>query len=106
MSKNNFFVKFGYFYKCNLYSVKNRSFDTFESLFEILSSLLSLFVSLFWLIVWLLCLVIPVFDIVLCFVSRYLTESEADELNTYPGYKLKSLIKKEKAKIKHNAPAN
>jgi len=105
VNKNNFFVKFAYFNKCNIIGVRDRIIDIKDDIIEMLEPLTELLIDVIVLILLIFSVFIPVIKIALCFISKYVTDDELGKLglSVEVGYYAKRSIKSIEDKITKEA---
>ena len=111
MSKNNFFVKFAYYYKCRITGipemaeyVKDQAVDLFEPLVLFIIGIIGFLFRITHIF-------FPILSLILCFTSRYVDKAEIEEWGVSNPKYLKSGyytfrdIKKFKERIKKELEA-
>ena len=96
MNKNNFFVKFAYFYRCKIIGVRDKIIDIKDGIIEMLVTLCKLLVYIFILIILTVEIFIPVQQLIACFISKYMSGHDIKKLgvNKPAGYYTKWSIKR------------
>ena len=86
MSKDNFFVKFGFFYVANLKNIRNKADGIRHTVENIASDIVEIIVDFFVVIIRTVWVFIPVGTIYNVITSKYL---EPDEIKRLTGQRLK-----------------
>ena len=101
MSKNNFFVKFAYFYIGNFKGIKDKIVNVWDFITDNLEDLIIIAITPIALIVSFISIFIPIKEIILSCLSVYLTDEEVKKISRIKdgGYYTKASIKKRKLEI-------